>query len=862
VLVAAPTGAGKTVVGEMAVAAALRRGGRAFYTAPIKALSNQKFHDLRAELGDARVGLLTGDHSINGDAPVVVMTTEVLRNMIYAGSSALDRLQWVVLDEVHFLQDTYRGPVWEEVLIHAPAHVRFVCLSATVSNAAELGEWIEALRGPTTTVVEHHRPVELDPLFLVGDRHSEHDHLLPLLVDGRPNPEGQRFDSDEVRGPSRGPGRGRPRRRFHTPRRVEVVERLRDEGLLPAIVFIFSRNGCDDAAAMCMDSGLRLTEVAEAQRIRGIAERHAAALEDADLDVLGYDRWVETLAMGIAAHHAGMIPAFREAVEECFVNGLVKVVFATETLALGINMPARSVVIERLTKFTGDGHEILTPSQFTQLTGRAGRRGIDDRGAAIVLWTPFTPFARIAELAASREFSLQSVFRPSYNMAANLVDRYDRDEAHRVLARSFAQFQADRSVSRLRQRRDDRAAALDEARRATDAGPGVRGEEVLDYLELVRRERDLRRHRPGGRAAVERSLAALRPGDVVQLATAKGPRLLAVVSVAQRKGAVKVEAISARGTPVRFDADSAGGPVEAVGAIELPVPFVPKDPSFRREAGARLRRVNQRRLRSTGQQAAGAEEAAWQDARRAVRSHPVHGLAGRDELVRDAERARRLDKEVTGLDRQIAQRGTDLVQRFDTVLGVLEDHAHLDGWALTPAGRRLRRIYHESDLLVSLMLAEGLLDHLDPPSVAALVSCVTHEHRSAEAPPPPRLPSAQLQARFERFEEITRALQRHERGVGLPPTRELSAGFSLAASGWASGLPFDEALGEEMSGGDFVRNTRQLIDLLRQLGDLGPAAGSGGGTAGSSTGAEVARACRQAADLLRRDVVDAGGAPQ
>ena len=450
VLVAAPTGSGKTVVGEHAVALALADGAKAFYTAPIKALSNQKYADLVAVLGTDRVGLLTGDHAINGDAPVVVMTTEVLRNMVYAGAPALGGLGFVVLDEVHFLQDTYRGPVWEEVLIHTPAPVRFVCLSATVSNAEELGEWIGTLRGPTDTVVEHVRPIRLDALYFVGDRSADRDHLIPILVDGQPNPEGGRFDAEQLKPAAQRHVRGR--RRFFTPRRLETIERLNDEDLLPAIYFIFSRAACSDAALHCLDAGLRLTDAAERERIRELVEARVVALSDADLDVLGYDRWSAALEAGIAAHHAGLIPAFREAVEDCFNEGLIKAVFATETLALGINMPARAVVIERLTKYNGESHEFLTPGQFTQLTGRAGRRGIDEQGTAVVLWSPFSSFAQVATLAASREFPLTSAFRPTYNMAANLMHRYDREPAQRVLARSFAQFQADRAVVTLRVR--------------------------------------------------------------------------------------------------------------------------------------------------------------------------------------------------------------------------------------------------------------------------------------------------------------------------------------------------------------------------------------------------------------------------
>ncbi len=404
VVVAAPTGSGKTVVAEYAVARALAEGGKAFYTTPLKALSNQKYGDLVARHGADKVGLLTGDNSINGDAPVVVMTTEVLRNMIYAASPTLHGLRWVVLDEVHFLQDAYRGPVWEEVIIHAPRDIGLVCLSATVSNAEDLAAWVGTVRGAALAVIEEHRPVELRNLYLVGDRRARELHLLPTLVDGKPNPEADRFDNSLSRAGTRGPRHGGPprtRSTLATPRRPEVVDLLADEDMLPAIYFIFSRAACDDAVRQCVEYGIRLTTPEERLRIRAIAEEKVERLSDEDLRVLDYGAWLHALESGISAHHAGMVPPFKEAVEACFSAALVKVVFATETLALGINMPARTVVIEKLSKFTGVGHEFLSPGEYTQLTGRAGRRGIDALGHAVVLWSPFVPFDQVANLAST-----------------------------------------------------------------------------------------------------------------------------------------------------------------------------------------------------------------------------------------------------------------------------------------------------------------------------------------------------------------------------------------------------------------------------------------------------------------------------
>ena len=478
VLVSAPTGSGKTVVADHAVDLALGAGRRAFYTTPIKALSNQKYRDLRSRLGPQRVGLLTGDNVIAGDADVVVMTTEVLRNMLYAG--AVDaRLGAVVLDEVHFLEDPYRGPVWEEVILHLPPDVVLVCLSATVSNHQELGGWLKQERGPTAVVVESRRPVPLTNLYAVGRRRSDAVQLLPSLVDGRPNPEGRRFDlpaaSRHPRGSgrpqhrgSRGSGgagrRGQSRSLWRPPRRVDLLRELEERGLLPVIWFVFSRKGCDQAVARLVRDGARYTDDAEAGRIDDLVEARLAGLEEADLAALGARRWADRLRLGIASHHAGMVPVFKETVEQCFAEGLVKVVFATETLALGVNMPARSVVIDKPVKYDGQSTVPLSAAQYTQFTGRAGRRGIDEAGWAVALWSPDCTFEQAAQLAASRSFELRSAFRPTYNMVAGLLMRMPADEARDLMGRSFGQYQADAASSRvdLARRFDGVAAVLRE----------------------------------------------------------------------------------------------------------------------------------------------------------------------------------------------------------------------------------------------------------------------------------------------------------------------------------------------------------------------------------------------------------------
>ena len=449
VLVSAPTGSGKTLVATYAVHRAVRTGGKAFYTTPLKALSNQKFGELVAGYGADRVGLLTGDTAVNPEAPVVVMTTEVLRNMLLAGSDLLAGLRTVVLDEVHYLQDPSRGAVWEEVLVLSPPEVAFVCLSATVNNAKELGDWLRSVRGPTEVVVERRRPITLRHHFAVHRHEDDETLLLPLLSEGRTDNEALRVDQAvrrafQTRMPQWRGGRGPsgPRLPYRTPRRTELIDVLDGAALLPAIVFIFSRAACDDAVRQCLRDGLHLADRGERSAIRRIAEAHVENLSDDDLHVLGFAEWLEGLEAGIAAHHAGMVPAYREAVEACFAAGHLRVVFATETLSLGINMPARTVVIERFTKFGGSGRATLTSGEYAQLTGRAGRRGLDAEGHAVVAWSAETSIADMARVAVAAPPDLRSAFRPTYNLAVNLVRRFDRPQALEMLRHSFAQWQA------------------------------------------------------------------------------------------------------------------------------------------------------------------------------------------------------------------------------------------------------------------------------------------------------------------------------------------------------------------------------------------------------------------------------------
>ena len=790
VLVAAPTGSGKTVVAEYAVAKALDEGGKAFYTTPLKALSNQKFNDLGRAHGPDQVGLLTGDNSINGDAPVVVMTTEVLRNMIYAASPTLKGLRYVVLDEVHYLQDQYRGPVWEEVIIHTPPEVDLVCLSATVSNAEEFADWIQTVRGATVAIIEERRPVELTHFYMVSDRESDELRLLPTFVDGKPNAEAAKLDAKVTHAVSyRGPQR-RSSSALQTPRRAEVIERLDREGMLPAITFIFSRAACDDAVRQCLMTGMRLTTAEERDAIRFIAESRTTGLSDDDLEVLHYREWLAGLEAGFAAHHAGLVPPFKEAVEACFEAGLVKAVFATETLALGINMPARTVVIEKLSKWTGEKHEFLTPGEYTQLTGRAGRRGIDEVGHAVVLWSPFVPFDQVAGLASTRTYALTSSFRPTYNMAVNLVRRYTPEAAHHLLNLSFAQYRVDKDVVRL-ERQVERSRQLMEAARVEATCERGDVEEYRRRLEKAG-EGD-RRRAPSQRDAVAEALEKVRPGDVLVLSGGKSAGRVAVLSTARRRGSeVRLGAITPDRRYLTLSARDFTSPPRTVAHLDLPTPYAPRNAAFQREVAQALGQVKARTGDGEGRHVA-------RTVTSSAEAHPVAHCPDVRRHVRAAERAERLEKDLRRLERRIEGRTESLARQFDRVLRVLDVWGYVDDWTLTDAGRRLTRIYHESDLLVAHALGEGLFGDLDPAALAALASSFTFQARrvaghrrgdgggGAAEEPKVWFPSGKVQRRWLELERLAADLNGAEAAAGLPLTRMPDPGFFAPVHGWASG---------------------------------------------------------------------------
>ena len=792
VVVTAPTGAGKTLVAEVATFLGRSAGRRVFYTTPIKALSNQKYADLSAAYDEGEVGLLTGDNVVNPDAPVIVATLEVLRNMIYADPDRLGDVATVILDEAHYLQDRSRGAAWEEVIIHCPSHVRFVCLSATISNNQQFADWIETRRGPTELIASNERPVPLESMYMVKERSGARNlHLLPTFVvrEGRrrPNPRLEHMLSLERGG----------RKRFQTPNRFDVVEELERSKMLPAIYFIFSRAGCDAAAHRLADSGVRLTNSEDREAIRRLVEERTAHLGDDDLGVLGYDRWLSTLECGVAAHHAGLVPAFKETVEELFKQGLIRVVFATETLALGINMPARSVVIENLSKFNGESHELLQPGDYTQLTGRAGRRGIDIEGFGVVLHSPFVKFRQVTEIASVGAHELRSSFRPTYNMTANLVANYSEERAMELLRASFAAFQ-----------REDRRAetgeqieALEHQLEKEELQAVCERGDVEQYLAMV--EAAPETHRRDGIASL------LGPGVVVDVQG--GPRdgrYVVLKRLSSKNGGTRYLVLSTSGRVSTIGYKQIPDRSEKIGFLELPKPFRPRDRGFIQDTVRMLRKVPPRKSDRSPRE-------------HLTVDHPVAECPDAAHHVSALRRARRIRQR---LEQQRSMRrasGFGLVEEFTSIQGLLGYLDYMEGWSLTPRGTRLRRVYNEVDLLVTETVERGLLYGLEMPELVAIVSVFVYEPRSDNVSAPD-WPTQVLEERWEGIERLWKELNDLETQHRLSPMRRPDPGFGRVAYQWADGASFDDLTAATMAPGDFVRVSRQLADLLRQLRDAAP----------------------------------------
>jgi len=924
VLVAAPTGAGKTVVGEFAVELAIASGGKAFYTTPIKALSNQKYHDLVRTFGAGRVGLLTGDTSINAEAQIVVMTTEVLRNMLYVGSELLRGLQYVVVDEVHYLADRFRGPVWEEVIIHLPEHVSLVALSATVSNAEEFGEWLSVVRGsqfkpiivprrdelqgaqaqkvqddsvfgaligatPSSSnaadrpssvaiIVSEHRPVPLFPHVAVAgatpralprlldlytssqsDTSSQGDtsekvspelvKLLTPLQNNRPShrdsyrhsqrhsyqkeragnyaSDGSRNHTDKRRGgASMSAGRGERTRRNRV-LRSGLIAALDADGLLPAIYFIFSRSGCDAAVDQLYHDGLRLTSSAEQAQISMLIEQRTANIGGDDLEALGYWHWRSCLERGIAAHHAGMLPVFKETVEELFKLGLIKVVFATETLALGINMPARTVVLEKLDKWNGVEHKEITPGEYTQLTGRAGRRGIDIEGHAVIVDHPGLDPSYLATLAAKRTYPLISAFKPTYNMSVNLVAQVGYDRAKSILETSFAQFQADKSAVGLARQIQAQEQALAGYQEAMSCDRG----DFSQYLKLRQELSDFEKQ--GARAAktvlrqdTEAAIAALKRGDIVAVPSGRRKGYAVVIEPAKYNHPTLILTEEKQARPL-VATDAPRG-LTVIGQISrFPKGFNHRRPDSRRDLAATLRASVQNAppQPSAPKSSKTIEKGKIEDLRELLRNHPCAECPELAEHLRWGHRYQELTREHRKLESRLAGQTGTVARIFKRVCQVLVALHYLNpDFTVTEAGQWLRRIYLEQDLLLAECVRRDAWVELDAPGLAALVSALVYEgSRDTGEPIVPRHLNKPVEKALDRTQQIWLELEALAAQNRLDPPRPLALGLVEPIYQWTNGATLPTVLRHsDLAPGDFVRWCKQVVDVLNQLANVAP----------------------------------------
>ena len=835
VVVSAPTGSGKTLVGEYAIHRALAHGRRVFYTTPLKALSNQKLRDFRSQFGTENVGLLTGDLSVNREAGIVVMTTEIFRNMLYAeidrpDDDPLADVEAVVLDECHYMNDSQRGTVWEESIIHCPPPIQLVALSATVANAGQLTDWIERVHGPTRLVLSDHRPVPLAFSFCSAKG------LHPLLNEAgnglHPNCKVWRPPKTTRR---KGPREPRPPQPEAPPIGF-VVAQMAQRDMLPAIYFIFSRRSCDRALR---DLGkLCLVNPAEQALIRSRLDAYVAATPDAVRD----GEHADALLRGIASHHAGVLPAWKELIEELFQQALVKVVFATETLAAGINMPARTTVISALSKRTERGHRPLMGSEFLQMAGRAGRRGLDDQGYVVTVQSRFEGVREAGELATSPADPLVSQFTPSYGMVLNLLQRYDLKKAKELVERSFGRYLATLDLA-------DDEARIGELRlqlaSLEASGGDVPWDQFEDYEKQsghLREERRLLRILQQQaeetlaheltlalQFASEGSLVSLRapqlrsrvtPAVIVAKVPGAGqfPWLLcltddnvwillpcsAVVALHAELSCLQVGQLQPpdlkRSGELRHGDQASGGLALAVASMARRHDMATPHYDLAGEVLQQVERVRQ-----------------LEDA---LQLHPAHRWGDRKQLKKQLRRMEEIEAEVEERQKLLHFRSNRHWETFLSLISILRHFGALDGaegLEPTEVGRTVAALRGDNELWLGLALMSGHLDELEPPDLAAVLEAISTEVNRPDLwcgfePPKP------AEEALHDLRPLRRALEREqERGQVVVPVWWEPELTGLVAA-WARGTPWRDLIANtSLDEGDVVRVMRRTVDLLAQI---------------------------------------------
>ncbi len=824
VVVCAPTGSGKTLVGEYAIYRALARGKRVFYTTPLKALSNQKLRDFREQFGFEQVGLLTGDASINRDAPILVMTTEIFRNMLYGtpigqvGISLVD-VEAVVLDECHYMNDRQRGTVWEESIIYCPREIQLAALSATVANSAQLTDWLNQVHGPTDLIYSDYRPVPLEfhfgyPKGVFPLLNEDKTHINPRLLK-----RSRRKDSDK----------GKGNRRPEAPNINFILSILQERDMLPAIYFIFSRRGCDKAVAEVGDMWLVNQE--EAQQLRRQIDEFLTRNPDA-----GRSGHIAPLYRGIAAHHAGILPAWKVLVEELFQQGLIKVVFATETLAAGINMPARTTVISSISKRTDTGHRMLTASEFLQMAGRAGRRGMDEVGHVVTLQTPFEGAEHAAALAVKKPDPLVSHFTPSYGMVLNLLQIHTLEEARELVERSFGQYLAN---LHLRPRQEHIAELQAELAQIQEQIAAVEDNELANYEKLRQR---LKVEQKLLKTLQEQAQEARHEELVMMLTFAVSGTLLGLkgknitvsspvtaVLVGKTQGSGHSPYLVCLGRDNRWYVATTADVVDLyaelprldVPASLLPPAEMPLKPGQSRrgneEAGAIAQQIPEpeESIRMPPEVTEQLRRvAALQEQ---LESHPLHQAGNAASIFKRKARAVELEEQIQELQAQVEQQSQRHWEEFLNLLQILQYFECLDNLVPTQLGQIAASIRGENELWLGLALASGELNNLDPHYLAAAAAALVIE-----------TPRPDSKVRFDVSNEVAETLAKL-RGIRrkmFQMQRRYNVAFPIwlefeliaLVEQWALGMDWVELCDNtSLDEGDVVRILRRTLDLLSQI---------------------------------------------
>lgn len=801
VLVAAPTGSGKTLVAEFGIVKALSQQQRIFYTTPIKALSNQKYRDFCDLYGDENVGLLTGDRKVNSTAPILVMTTEILRNMIYDDLDRLTDLGWIVMDEVHYLADKSRGSVWEEILILLSPRTRVIALSATVSNAEEFGAWLSLIRGDFEVIVSEKRPIPLDIMVF------QNNEITDLFTD---KDKSRNINSIVTTQYNRKPKKARnPRfRKMTDSDRSRLIRRLSESGGLPAIYFIFSRAGCDAAATSLISESHGFLNKEERIKVRDFVEAQLVSMSDSDLQAIDISGFMEKLDKGVATHHAGMIPIFKEIVEQLFQANLTKIVFATETLSLGVNMPARSVVIESLRKFDGQKHVDLSPGEFTQLTGRAGRRGMDDYGYAIVPLSDAVSPLSVSSLASARTFPLKSNFQPNYNMSLNLVRNYGISSGLALIEKSFAQFQTNKKLINQRNR-------FSEIKIEIDSLPKNTSEKefslAIDYMKAVDRLEELRKSLMNQtfRSYSTMGGAEFRPGTVIRIDDSEEEFI--VTNLDMSKSLLSV--VSLKHGLQKMNWHEFSKWPKSTGFCRIPRGFNPNNKDSIIDL---FKCISRKPSLVPIAEVQDSDISAMQNY---VDNHEFHRIGERSSVSKQARKYLQLREDLEKLEEMISKKSGNLGQKFLSIYKVLLELDYLSkDDEPTAKGELLSNLYLENDLLLTESIDQGMLSNLSIAEFGAVLSAFVFEGRHHSEMAQVTVPTRRIGEALNLIDQLNESISVVEKSHGLALTRGIDASFANAVHDWIVKENLLLILNEsDLAPGDFVRWIKQLTDLSNQL---------------------------------------------